>query len=590
VKPAHRIPNKKLRQTRRAAAGDEASAPRGFSLREALKLTVEQASPDGQPEKVHLFWKILLFALPVYYFLAFGRFGFSERDDGFVLAYAWRVLNGEWPHRDFICVRPAVPAYLHALFLLLAPESIEIVFDRFMNYAMAAAANFFLFAAIDRWLPLARFHVNRFSMAAIGFIYSVHSFPPMAWTTTDGIFFCALSLYLLTRGPQFKWMFSGMLAVILGLLAKQSFILMPPAALAVVFALYGTRVVMVALASAAGISAFFAGAGALLGVLGPFLSQTTNTVGRGNVFFYSGVLTYLEHREYFYLILIFLVLRAVVSIPKIPVRVSMHVFGACVAAVSIATFYESLYNTWTYRFFTTPYHMVRSLWWLGGVFLFLLWQPLKVRASILPVFGLLLAWSVSATNGYPTPALCSGPLVFAIFYAGVNRLSRRWALVATHLLLWGGLGTYTFSNMYPYQSGPIWTCKYDMGQVFKKASFIKADKNAFDLFTELKELSAKYGPNFKTLPNIPNSNYLTNTRSPIGVDWVSDYELPGEWKPTAEQLDASGAVVFLRTSLMESELLPVLNYGGINSTVTFYVKNTWKKIESRPHFDVYKKE
>ena len=44
----------------------------------------------------------------------YSPLGFNPTDEGFVLAYSRRVLDGQVPHRDFISIRPAGSAYLHA--------------------------------------------------------------------------------------------------------------------------------------------------------------------------------------------------------------------------------------------------------------------------------------------------------------------------------------------------------------------------------------------------------------------------------------------------------------------------------------------
>ncbi|MGC8741507.1 MAG: hypothetical protein ACP5UB_08620 [Candidatus Sumerlaeaceae bacterium] len=582
---------------------------------------------DG--ERTHWFWKVLLVALPVYYWLAFGRYGLGERDDGFVLAQSWRVINGQLPHRDFISVRPAMSAYDHALSLLLMPEAWEMIFDRLLNYAEMAAASFFLFAAMDRWLPLRRFGLDLYVVSAIGFIYSMHNFPPMAWTTTDGVFYFSLGLYFLSRGEQWRWLIPGLLAVLAGLLTKQSFIAMPPLALAVVATLYGWRALLRAVGVLAGASLLLTLWGAAVGVLEPMIYQTTNTTGRGNVFIYSGLFTYFERASYFLPVLSFAMLRlAAVRWPKAASKGFAFVALACCVALLFETLDNYLAPQILFRRlaakltfglmarnyggksfaeifqefvhhpgwgdggmgFNIPFHAVRSLFWLGlGAALATL-QLRRVPASVFPLYGLVLAWSCSATNGYPTPALCSGPLVFALFHAAYPLMPRRAAKVLAQILLWGGLAVYSFANCFPYQSKPIWRCVHPMGTIFKKASFIWADERSWRCYSELAALTKRYGTNFKTLPNVPLANYLTNTIPPIPVDWVEDYELPGEWRDVALELDRSGAVVFLRRELMESELLPHYQFGGINSTVAFYVTKTWRKIESGPAFDVYVRE
>ena len=535
---------------------------------------------------VHAFWKWLFWLLPFAYFFAYAFQGFSVRDDGFILGYAWRILCGELPHRDFIYVRPAVPCYVHALAMLALPDRLEIIGDRLLCYVMAAVANYWFAAALDRCVPLARFNLNKFVLASIAFIFSVNDFPPMAWTTTDGVFFTFLGFYLLTRGPRLGWVAGGMLAVILGLLCKQSFFLMPVAALCVVLALHGWGATGWAVVSAALIGAVMAGTGAALGILRPFLEQTTNTTGRGDIFLYSGLVLY-ENWWYLAVAGVLLGLRLIIALRGLPASWARPVYGLAVAGVCAAAMGESLEAALRTRSFYTPVHLVRSLLFLGAFSFLLQWRPRRDPGSILPGVFILLSWSCSATNGYTSPALCSGPLVFAIFHVGMNLLSPRWARFAAQFLLWGGLATYAVANQFPYNSPPRWKCTKDMGELFPKASFIKADPDTYDRYKEMKELVEKYGDNFKTLPCVPMSNYLTNTRSPLPLDWPSDFELPGDWKEVAKKLDASDATVFFFKDISENEMLPYQAFGGINSTLTYYVTRTWKRIETGRHFDVY---
>ena len=52
-------------------------------------------------------------------FLLNGWNAYHPTDDGFILAYSWRVGHGEVPYRDFLYVRMPLTPYLHSLALLL---------------------------------------------------------------------------------------------------------------------------------------------------------------------------------------------------------------------------------------------------------------------------------------------------------------------------------------------------------------------------------------------------------------------------------------------------------------------------------------
>src|SRR6185436_6835443 len=61
---------------------------------------------------------LALLALPLAAHLSFSQLGFNPTDDGFILAYSRRLLDGQIPHRDFISIRPVGSALLHAPELL----------------------------------------------------------------------------------------------------------------------------------------------------------------------------------------------------------------------------------------------------------------------------------------------------------------------------------------------------------------------------------------------------------------------------------------------------------------------------------------
>ena len=49
---------------------------------------------------------LLLLGIPLVLQLAYSWMGFNPTDDGFILAYSRRVLNGQIPHLDFISHSP----------------------------------------------------------------------------------------------------------------------------------------------------------------------------------------------------------------------------------------------------------------------------------------------------------------------------------------------------------------------------------------------------------------------------------------------------------------------------------------------------
>src|SRR5918912_610006 len=54
--------------------------------------------------------------------LLFSSLGFNPTDDGFILAYSRRLLDGQVPHRDFISIRPVGSSYLHLIEVVIGGD------------------------------------------------------------------------------------------------------------------------------------------------------------------------------------------------------------------------------------------------------------------------------------------------------------------------------------------------------------------------------------------------------------------------------------------------------------------------------------
>src|SRR5689334_22289340 len=85
-------------------------------------------------------WPVALIAAV---YAVVGRLGFYPSDEGLVQAYAWRILHGEVPHRDFISPLPLGSALIHlADFAVPGPlfeVSRVIALSEYVAYSMVFA-------------------------------------------------------------------------------------------------------------------------------------------------------------------------------------------------------------------------------------------------------------------------------------------------------------------------------------------------------------------------------------------------------------------------------------------------------------------
>ncbi|WMW64180.1 hypothetical protein [Nitratidesulfovibrio liaohensis] len=166
---------------------------------------------------------LLAVAVPAYYVAAYAPCGMDTTDFGFFYGHAWRILLGEVPYRDFFYVKPPLSLYWHAFWLWLSPERVSVLAGKAGFYAEMLAASWLGALYLARAVDLRRLGVPLPLLATLGFVWSVHAFPPMPWHTVEGVLFGAGALYAVAAGHP---LLAGVLAAA-SALTKQSYALMP---------------------------------------------------------------------------------------------------------------------------------------------------------------------------------------------------------------------------------------------------------------------------------------------------------------------------------------------------------------------------
>jgi len=518
-------------------------------------------------------------ALPLLYFLLYGRFGINEADGGYITALAYRITHGAAPYKDFIWIHPPLSPYLHALILLLLPSNIAFISERLLFYVIVAAYGLISVLTIERYFPLDRFRIGRYQLAAIFFLFSVNNFPPMPWYTVDGIALSALGIFLIaSRSSPFSSVM-GMVAFVLAALTKQSFYPMPLVGLALVFFLRRKHL-LACLAATALAAGYFLSLLAIRSSLSLFLVQTS---GRTTVraLLDQGV------REYLGVPLGMVFLACLIAILDLRVFGNRMTTGSVAAKAVLYFVLLSVIHTCVRSALDREFHYQlnypRVLFLVGLLVLVALHagdtpQPSAVFASFLA-----LAWCASLSYGYPTPVLFSIPLVLALIWLANQPGSVSPGPLYAALLLGGVLISFV-GYRYPFQEAPRAELTEDAGQVFPKLSFVRTSPKKIAMYRELKELHSKYGDNYQTLPDFTYAHFLTDTNSPIQSDWPIDIEIGFQPEAILERLRRLGTHVFVQKSA-----LPVNTSDHFASDVTDRILRTWKRIDQTEFFFVYVK-
>lgn len=535
-------------------------------------------------DRLQKLFRPFFFLLPFIYFFLYGTSGFDDGDGGYVAALAYRVLNGEIPYRDVIIVRPALFVYTHALVQWVMPQDYYLLAERLFFYLVMAVVARMTTAILQRAFDFDRLNINPWLFSSIAFVFCVHNFPPMAWHTVDGLFFAITGIYFLTLSGNNGTVAAGMFFLFLSALTKQSFYPMPVVGL-VWTALYHPRNALITgLIMTATLFLIFLAGMKFAGVWDDFVFWTAGSTNRADLL-QSGITNYFRWNFLARLALVvagFFGLRWLIwrlfkrktEIGWLFVLVFLLVFSVVIS--------RSFRQSWFH--FQSNYPQALFLVAVGAAFFY---EGVRVPRRDMATVLILLAvsWCVSISWGYASPVLYSAPAVFMMIYLAADRFRFSKMKFLQLFLFLGGLVSYAFASNRAYADGLRKELNMDMGGVFPKLSGIRSDKETFEKYAELKSLSAKYGPVFKTLPSMPLSNYLTGTRSPAGADWLMDIELNGKADVVLEQLKREKAV-----ALVEKHPRFSAAEGQWGSRVTREVEKEWKLLEETGYFKVYRAE
>ncbi|MBC7776373.1 MAG: hypothetical protein H7246_13140, partial [Phycisphaerae bacterium] len=214
-------------------------------------------------------------------------------------------------------------------------------------------------------------------------------------------------------------------------------------------------------------------------------------------------------------------------------------------------------------------------------------NPVKKTPFETP-FGLALlllgiTWCASVSWGYNLPILFATPWVWAgmevtrVLTEAVKPIRflkpYRFGMLIALLL------SFRIGHEFVYRDGRRSEMNEPMGAIFPQLSGIYSDAETAKLYRDLKQLSERYGPNFKTLPAFPQANFLTKTPPPLPLDWVVNRETNGDITLIFKNLNEKHPVIFIQKSFrqkIESDPeLEVTRRIFQNGTVLEETSNFW---------------
>lgn len=543
--------------------------------------------------------------VPLAYVLFYTPYGMDTTDFGYFYGYGWRILQGQVPYRDFHYIKPALPLYWHALWMWLAPENGNILCGKIGFVAEMLAASWCAALYLHK---IFRLPVALPLLATCGFVFGVHSFPHMPWHTADGVLFGGAALLASVGAWPLATVCAGILATC-AMLCKQSFLLVPPALVLLVWTLRGRRQALCCLAGWLGTLALVYALLLHTGALAGFTRMTTGQLALSEAI-EAAILIYV--RQNWLLPLLAL----------LPCGIFIFVRRFSADKDNASPLPGLLQPAATYLVILTAWYVVEvfrtqgwigygaswpTLWLLlgcgcalasflgnGGVLVPLLREEWRAsgalaqwRAFMALAAALLVAWSVAISGGYKIPAFFAVPLVFSflLVHKALGGQARRlaWAVLVAGLVMFGA--GYQHPYVFPVRPMPRAALTMHAGDIYPKADGVYVDADMYARLAELKELRAKYGPNYKTLPGFCLSYYLNDDTPCYGSDWLIDWEINAETDDLYRELLDRRLTVFMERDQLDAAKAD--NYDRAGYTVPQRVRHEWRQVDATPHFVVF---
>lgn len=501
-------------------------------------------------------------ATAVLLFISVGFIGFHPSDDGMLLAQTQRILRGEVPHLDVIFARPMGSAFLHILDFVIPLPLFEA--SRLTGISEIVAYSY-LFA----WFTYSKAPVHWGLMHHLGAIgaalVNLHTFPSMAWYTTDGLLFTALGFVLLQRGlakgsPEVPAI--GLLALGIAPLMKQSFFLSP--VLGVIWVALALRVPLrfrtttVALFWAGLPIAVYLAALAPLGAIPEFSRQL---LGAAPVW----------GKE----------LLASILVPSLALLVTA--FGALIAFVissdrksedgeGTGESWESLFrpDVWARLGMTGALILLptlgrfdrEGLWGISLTWILIGYALIALVLGLrdFPALALIaVAWMTSLSWGYPFPNLVAGTLALHVVHGiwqGFRIRNPEWkrlrplglvaALLATTIL---GVGLIGARRQAPYFDLPAPELTATLSEVSPRFGSIRTNPITADYLAQVASCVERFpASRVAVLPDNPGIYPALNLHNPFPMDWMYIHDTIGHnarIRDSARALDARGGYLVL---------------------------------------------
>jgi hypothetical protein len=536
-------------------------------------------------------WGGILFIIimPTIMQILFAKLGFNPTDDGFILAGARRILEGQIPHLDFISIRTVGSYYLYAPFVYFGGDYTFWIARYFVLFEFACIIWAWILI-ISNSLSVFKYMGTKLVIAIIAFVFTVNYFPIMPWHTVDALFFASLGIYFIATSLNSWSEYLGFLLLGLTPLFRQNFIFLLPAALLVYKDWKNPKTWVIFLPGIVYI-VYFAINNALIDAYIQINSYSSSTLQLG-FFNYITSIVFLTS-----ILIGFLVIH---YLSKNHNQKLNQKRGLLISIFTIL-----ILSAFSIAFTGTFYLNITSKVIFGlsiGILLAVFYKERRKSYTSNVIMLIVIAWCTSLSVGYDNTTLASGPLIICIIgylihlnrnqQIGNNEPHKKLCTGFIMLLLVISLASFGWAREnHIYRDSPAEYLNYNLGQ-FQGMKLIETNQNTYLYLKDLQtaqNIVKNSGKQYAIIPDNPFIWVKSPQPDPLSIDWPQDTELSNlkVYNGVIRDLENhKGKIVVIvqkyEASTLDGGFVPLNEYKIVD-----YVKCHFTKIGETKYFELY---
>lgn len=537
-------------------------------------------------------WGGILFIIiiPTIMQILFAKLGFNPTDDGFILAGARRIFEGQIPHLDFISIRTVGSYYLYTPFVYFGGDYTFWIARYFVLFEFACIIWAWIII-ISNSLSVFKYMADKWVIGIIAFVFTVNYFPLMPWHTVDALFFASLGIYFIATSLNSRSRYLGYLLLGLAPLFRQNFIFILPVALLAYKDCKNPKTWVIFLPGIVYII-YFAINNALIDVYTQLNSYSSSTLQLG-VFNYSNSIIFLTSLVIGFLVIYCLSANYNQKLNQkrssLILIFTILIFSA-LSIVFTGTFYLDI---------TSKIIFGLSI----GMVLAVLYNERRNSHTSNVVMLIVIAWCTSLSVGYDNITLASGPLITCIvgylihlnrknYQIDNNELNKKLYTGFLILLLVVSLASFGWArenHIYRDNSAEYLNC--NLGQ-FQGIKLIETNQNTYLYLEDLQtaqNVVKNSGKQYAVIPDNPFIWVKSPQLDPLSIDWPQDTELsnPEVYNRVIEDLENHKGKIIVIVQKYEASTLNNSFIYLNEYKIVGYVHCHFTKIGETKYFELY---